>query len=132
MPDAPPSAKLLVIDVMPLLYRGHFALMRRPRLTSSGFNASALFVFTNIVREMLAGRGATHAALVADTAPTFRHERYPAYKAQREKLPEDIAASLGPAEEFARALRVPFLRVPGFVPGIVLRFSFRSFRNLFP
>ena len=114
MPDAPPSAKLLVIDVMPLLYRGHFALMRRPRLTSSGFNASALFVFTNIVREMLADRGATHAALVADTSPTFRHERYPAYKAQREKLPEDIAASLGPAEEFARALRVPFLRVPGF------------------
>ena len=114
MPDAPPSAKLLVIDVMPLLYRGHFALMRRPRLTSSGFNASALFVFTNIVREMLADRGATHAALVADASPTFRHERYPAYKAQREKLPEDIAASLGPAEEFARALRVPFLRVPGF------------------
>ena len=114
MSDAPPPAKLLVIDVMPLLYRGHFALMRRPRLTSSGFNASALFVFTNIVREMLADRGATHAALVADTSPTFRHERYPAYKAQREKLPEDIAASLGPAEEFARALRVPFLRVPGF------------------
>ena len=40
-----PSPKLLVIDVMPLLYRGHFALMRKPRLTSSGFNTSALFVF---------------------------------------------------------------------------------------
>ena len=112
--EAPPPPKLLVIDVMPLLYRGHFALMRRPRLTSSGFNASALFVFTNIVRDMLASRGATHAALVMDTSPTFRHELYPDYKAQREKLPEDIAASLDPAEAFARALRVPFLRVPGF------------------
>ena len=111
-PERPP--KLLVIDVMPLLYRGHFALMRRPRLTASGFNASALFVFTNIVRDMLESRGATHAALVMDTSPTFRHERYPAYKAQREKLPEDIAASLEPAEAFARALRVPFLRVAGF------------------
>jgi len=106
--------KLLVIDVMPLLYRGHFALLRRPRLTSSGFNTSALFVFTNIVRDLLANRGATHAALVMDTSPTFRHELYPEYKAQREKLPEDIAASLGPAEAFARAIRVPFLRVAGF------------------
>ena len=108
------KARLLVIDVMPLLYRGHFALMRRPRLTSSGFNTSALFVFTNIVRDLLSSRGATHAALVMDTSPTFRHERYPEYKAQREKLPEDIAASLEPAEEFARAIRVPFLRVAGF------------------
>ena len=112
MPDSSP--RLIVIDVMPILYRGHFALMRRPRLTSSGFNASALFVFTNIVRDLLASRGATHAALVMDTSPTFRHELYPEYKAQREKLPEDIAASLGPAEAFARAIRVPFLRVAGF------------------
>ena len=111
-PDRPP--KLLVVDVMPLLYRGHFALMRRPRLTASGFNTSALFVFTNIVRDLLSSRGATHAALVMDTSPTFRHELYPAYKAQREKLPEDIAASLEPAEAFARAIRVPFLRVAGF------------------
>ena len=112
MPDSSP--RLIVIDVMPILYRGHFALMRRPRLTASGFNTSALFVFTNIVRDLLASRGATHAALVMDTSPTFRHELYPEYKAQREKLPEDIAASLGPAEAFARAIRVPFLRVAGF------------------
>jgi DNA polymerase-1 len=112
MPDSSP--RLIVIDVMPILYRGHFALMRRPRLTSSGFNTSALFVFTNIVRDLLANRGATHAALVMDTSPTFRHELYPEYKAQREKLPEDIAASLEPAEAFARAIRVPFLRVEGF------------------
>ena len=112
MPESP--SKLLVVDVMPILYRGHFAMMRRPRLTSSGFNTSALFVFTNVVRDMLESRGATHAALVMDTSPTFRHELYPEYKAQREKLPEDIAASLGPAEAFARAIRVPFLRVAGF------------------
>lgn len=112
--ETAPRPKLLAVDVMPLLYRGHFALMRRPRLTASGFNTSALFVFTNIVRDLLASRGATHAALVMDTSPTFRHELYPQYKAQREKLPEDIAASLGPAEDFARAIRVPFLRVAGF------------------
>ena len=71
MPDS--DAKLLVLDVMPLLYRGHFALLNRPRMTSAGFNTSALFVFTNIVHELLANHGATHAALVMDTSPTFRH-----------------------------------------------------------
>ncbi len=106
--------RLVVMDVMPLLYRGHFAFLSKPRFTASGFNSSALFVFTNIVSEMIAARGATHAALVMDTSPTFRHEMYPQYKAQRDKLPEDIAASIGPAEAFAKALRVPFLRVDGF------------------
>lgn len=106
--------KLLVLDVMPLLYRGHFALLNRPRITSSGFNASALFVFANIVHDLLSSRGATHAAFAMDTSPTFRHERYPLYKAKREKLPEDISASIGPAEDFAKALRIPFLRIPGY------------------
>lgn len=106
--------KLLVLDVMPLLYRGHFALLNRPRITSFGFNASALFVFANIVHELISSRGATHAAFAMDTSPTFRHERYPLYKAKRDKLPEDISASIGPAEDFAKALRIPFLRIPGY------------------
>ena len=106
--------KLLVLDVMPLLYRGHFALLNRPRITSSGFNASALFVFANIVHDLLSSRDATHAAFAMDTSPTFRHERYPLYKAKREKLPEDISARIGPAEDFAKALRIPFLRIPGY------------------
>lgn len=113
-PETAVRPRLVVMDVMPLLYRGHFAFLGKPRFTASGFNSSALFVFANTVREMLAERGATHAALVMDSSPTFRHEMYPQYKAQREKLPEDIAASVAPAEEFARALRVPFLRVEGF------------------
>lgn len=111
---AAPAGRLLAIDAMPLLYRGHFALLRRPRLTSRGFNASALFVYAGIVRDLLANSGATHVALAMDSGPTFRHERYPEYKAQRDKLPEDIAASIGPAEAFAAAMRIPFLRAPGY------------------
>lgn len=109
-----PHDTLLLIDVMPLLYRGHFAFANRPRLTSSGVNTSAIFIFTSLVTQMLTEEHATHAALAMDTSPTFRHERFPAYKAQREKMPEDIAASIPMAEEFAAAMNLPFLRVKGF------------------
>lgn len=108
------NQKLIVMDVMPLLYRGHFAFLNRPRMTSSGINTSALYIFATLVREMLQEGGASHLALVMDTAPTFRHEQYPLYKAQREKLPEDIADSIPRAEAFAQAMNIPFLRVPGF------------------
>ena len=106
--------KLVVMDVMPLLYRGHFAFMNRPRMTSTGVNTSAIYIFATLVREMAFDEGATHLALVMDTSPTFRHARYPEYKAQRQKLPEDIAASIPMAEAFARAMNIPFLRVEGF------------------
>lgn len=106
--------KLIVIDVMPLLYRGHFAFINRPRLTASGTNTSAIYIFTMLVRELVVEHGATHVVLAMDTSPTFRHEKYPEYKAKREKLPEDIGASIPMAEEFAQAMNIPFLRVEGF------------------
>ena len=108
------GSTILLIDVMPLLYRGHFAFASKPRLTSKGVNTSAIFLFASSIQRMVAAEGVTHAALAMDVTPTFRHARFPAYKAQREKMPEDIAASIPMAEEFARAMRIPFLRVPGF------------------
>lgn len=106
--------KLIVMDVMPILYRGHFALINRPRMTATGINTSSIFVFAQTVRDFLQERGATHLALVMDTSPTFRHEKYPEYKAQREKLPEDIAAAIPMAEEFANIMNIPFLKLAGF------------------
>ena len=108
------SPTLLLVDVMPLLYRGHFAFASRPRMTSGGVNTSAIFLFANALAQMVSREGVTHVALAMDTSPTFRHERFPDYKAQREKMPEDIAASIPMAEAFAHAMRIPFLRVPGF------------------
>lgn len=106
--------KLIVMDVMPILYRGHFALINRPRMTATGINTSSISIFVQTVREFLQERGATHLALVMDTSPTFRHEKYPEYKAQREKLPEDIAAAIPMAEEFANVMNIPFLKLDGF------------------
>ncbi len=106
--------KLIVMDVMPILYRGHFAMINHPRMTATGINTSSIFVFAQIVRDFLQDRGASHLALVMDSSPTFRHDKYPEYKAQREKLPEDIAAAIPMAEEFAQVMNIPFLKLEGF------------------
>ena len=107
--------KLFIIDLMPFLYRGHFAFLKSPRLTSTGINTSALFGFANGVTAILKDFAPTHAVLAMDPdGPTFRHEAYPPYKAQREKMPEDLAASIPYAFELAEALRLPVLRQSGF------------------
>ena len=109
------KSSLYVIDVMPLLYRGHFAFLRNPRMTSTGVNTSALTGFIGTVMQILESRAPTHIVLVQDSfTPTFRHEAYPEYKAQREKMPEDIGASIPMAEEFAAAMKIPIVRADGF------------------
>ena len=93
---------------MPFLYRGHFVFLRSPRMTSTGLNVSALIGFANGVTSILGEYGPTHAVLAMDPGgPTFRHEAYPPYKAQREQMPEDLAANIPYAFELAEALGLP-------------------------
>ena len=108
------KARVFVIDSMPLLYRGHFAFMRNPMMTSGGVNVSALFGFATTLTQILQSEHPTHIAAVFDSPkPTFRHERYPAYKAQREKAPEDLVAAIPMAMELAKALNIQVLCVDG-------------------
>ena len=107
--------KLFVIDMMPFLYKGHFVFLRNPRVTASGINTSALLGLANGLQAILRKEQPTHAVLAMDPqGPTFRHEAYPAYKAQRQKMPEDLAASIPFAFELAEALRIPVVRAEGF------------------
>ncbi|MCR5413467.1 MAG: DNA polymerase I, partial [Kiritimatiellae bacterium] len=107
--------KLFIIDMMPFLYKGHFVFMRKPRLTSTGLNTSALIGLASGLTSILKREKPTHAVLAMDPGgPTFRHEKYPAYKAQREKMPEDLAASIPWAFELAEALKIPVVRVDGY------------------
>ena len=95
--------RLFIIDMMPYLYRGHFVFLRNPRMTSLGINTSALIGLVNGLQSILRKERPTHAVLAMDPGgPTFRHEAYPSYKAQRQKMPEDLAASIPYA--FARRL----------------------------
>ncbi len=107
--------EIYIIDVMPLLYRGHFAFFRKPRMTTTGINTSAIFSYVMTVLQIMQSRKPSHIALVFDSrTPTFRHETYPEYKAQRDKLPEDIAAAIDMAKDFADAMNIPALRVDGY------------------
>ncbi len=107
--------KLFIIDLMPFLYKGHFVFLKNPRMTASGINTSALLGLASGLSSILRREKPTHAVLAMDPGgPTFRHETYPAYKAQREKMPEDLAASIPHAFELAEALKIPVLRVDGY------------------
>ena len=107
--------KLFIIDLMPFLYRGNFVFLKNPRMTSTGINTSALIGFVNGIISILKDHAPTHAVLAMDPGgPTFRHEAYPPYKANREKMPEDLAASIPYAFELAEALNIPVVRQDGY------------------
>ena len=109
------TGKLYIIDLMPFLYKGHFVFLRNPRMTASGINTSALLGLASGLQSILKKEQPTHAVLAMDPGgPTFRHEAYAPYKAQRQKMPEDLAASIPYAFELAEALRIPVVRVDGF------------------
>ncbi|MBO7720975.1 MAG: DNA polymerase I [Kiritimatiellae bacterium] len=109
------AGKLFIIDLMPFLYRGHFVFLRNPRVTSGGVNTSALLGLANGLQAILKKEKPTHAVLAMDPdGPTFRHEAYAPYKAQRQKMPEDLAASIPYAFELAEALKIQVVRVDGF------------------
>ena len=115
MNDNTATGGVYVIDVMPILYRGHFVFLRNPRMTSTGVNTSALSVFISTISQIIEARKPSHVALAFEsTIPTFRHTMYPEYKAQRDKMPEDLAASIPMASEFAAAMNLPAIHVDGY------------------
>ena len=83
--------KLLLIDGMAAVYRGYYAMSNSPRINSSGFNTSAALGFSNSLYDLLRSQRPTHVGVAFDLpAPTFRHQIYPEYKANRDPMPEDI------------------------------------------
>ena len=107
--------RLFLLDGMALAYRAHFAFATRPIRTSSGFNTSALFGFTYTILDILENWSPTHLAVALDTsAPTARHREYPAYKAQREAMPEELSAALPHLGRILDAFRIPVLVLDGY------------------
>ena len=107
--------RLFLLDGMALAYRAHFALIRSPIYTSKGVNSSALYGFTNTILTILESEKPTHLAVAFDTrAPTPRHQIYPAYKANREEMPEDLAAALPSIKRLCSAFNIPILELDGY------------------
>ena len=107
--------KLYLLDAYALIYRAYYALIRAPRFNSKGLNTSAIFGFVNTLEEIRHRSDLTHIGVAFDPAgPTFRHEAYKEYKAQRESTPEDIRKSVPIIKDIIRAYNIPILEVPGF------------------
>ena len=107
--------KLFLLDAYALIFRAYYALIKMPRITSSGFNTSAIFGFVNTLEELLRRENPTHLAVCFDPpGPTFRHEAFAGYKGEREATPEDIKLAIPIIKEIVQAYDIPLLEVPGF------------------
>ena len=100
------TEKLFLLDAYALIYRAYYALIKNPRVNSKGFNTSAILGFVNTLEEVLKKEKPTHIGIAFDPAgPTFRHEAYEQYKAQREETPEDIRQRLHVPAQTHRRIR---------------------------
>ncbi len=106
---------LFLLDAYALIFRAYYAFIRNPRINSKGFNTSAVFGFANSLLEILTKEDPSHIAVVFDpSGPTFRHEEYPDYKANRDATPEDIKKSVPFIKQLIEALNIPVIVKDGF------------------
>ena len=107
--------KLFLLDAYALIYRAYYALIKNPRINSKGFNTSAVLGFVNTLEDVLKKENPTHIGVAFDpSGPTFRHEAFEQYKAQREETPEVIHLSVPIIKDIIRAYRIPILEVQGY------------------
>lgn len=107
--------KLFLLDAYALIYRAYYAFIKNPRINSKGFNTSAILGFVNTLEEVLRKENPTHIGIAFDpSGPTFRHEAYEAYKAQREETPEAIRQSVPVIKDIIRAYHIPILEIAGY------------------
>jgi DNA polymerase-1 len=106
---------LYLIDGHALVYRSHYAFIKRPLINSKGINTSAISGFVRTIWEIINDRKPDSLVVVFDPdGPTFRHTDYPLYKANRDKQPEDIQIALPYIKRFLEGFRIPVIIVENF------------------
>ncbi len=106
---------LFLLDAMALIYRAFFALNKNPRINSKGLNTSAVLGFTNTIWDVIRNEKPSHLGVAFDTqAPSLRHYEFIDYKANRQSMPEELAASLPYIREVLTAMRIPILQLDGY------------------
>lgn len=104
-----------ILDGMALIYRAFYAFINAPMRTATGLNTSAMFGFVNTVTSIIDKEQPTHIVACLDpSGPTFRHKRFPAYKATRQAMPEELRNSVPWIIDLLSALNIKILRIPGY------------------
>ena len=107
--------RLFLLDAYALIYRSYFAFINAPRVNSQGLNTSTMLGFVNTLEQLLKNEKPTHIAVAFDLhGPTFRHDMFPDYKAQREVMPEDIRKSIPYIRDIIKAYHIPMLEKEGY------------------
>ncbi len=107
--------KLFLLDAYALIYRSYFAFIRNPRFNSKGLNTSAMLGVTNTIMQVLEKENPKFIGAVFDvSAPTFRHELFPEYKANREAMPEDLRKSIPYIRKIIEGFNIPIIEKAGY------------------
>ncbi len=115
------TERLFLLDGTALAYRAHFAFLRSRLTDTRGRPTGAVYGFVATLLKLLRDENPDHLGCCFDPpGPTFRHERYDAYKATRTDMDEDLVAQLPVLREVVRAMNIPVLEVPGFEADDVL------------
>lgn len=114
MPDTG-QQKLFLLDAYALIYRSYFAFIRNPRFNSKGLNTSAMLGVTNTIVQVLEKEKPDYIGVVFDvSAPTFRHEMFAEYKANRDEMPEDLRKSIPYIRKLVEAFNIPIIEKAGY------------------
>ena len=109
------TKKLFLLDAYALIYRSYFAFIRNPRFNSKGVNTSAMLGVTNSIVQVLEKEKPDYIGVVFDvSAPTFRHDMFPEYKANREAMPEDLRKSIPYIRKIIEGFNIPIIELAGF------------------
>lgn len=114
VPPAADRPRVFLLDLYALAYRVHFALLQRPLQTSRGETTSVPWGVARFLLKLLREHAPAYWAAVADAGHSHRHLRYAAYKATRQRMPEDLERALERVRQLLEALRVPIVELPGF------------------
>jgi len=107
--------KLYLVDGFAFAYRAYYALIRSPLVNTKGFPTGAIYGFANYLLKLIEAYGCPYMAVVMDSGkPTFRHDAYPAYKANREAMPDDLKLQIPCIRELLSAFNIPTISRDGF------------------
>ena len=106
--------RLFLVDAYALIYRAYFAFIQRPLTNSRGENTSAAFGFARFLEDLRDRWKPDYLAIVFDAGDSFRDEMYPDYKATREKMPDDLRASLTHIRQMVEAYNDPVIELEGY------------------
>jgi DNA polymerase-1 len=107
--------KLVLVDGMALIFKAFFAFMRNPLSTSKGEPTSAVYGFLTQLLKIIEDTKPDYLGVALDSKePTFRHEIFPAYKSNRDVIPEDLIPQIERVQQFIRAFNIPIFRLPGY------------------